>query len=75
MKTIKGKVLSTKMKNTVVVEVVRFIEHPLYHKRIRRTKNYHAHCEISVATGETVKIVPIRPMSKTKFWKVLEVIK
>jgi small subunit ribosomal protein S17 len=75
MKAILGKVISDKMKNTVVVSVERMIAHPMYHKRIRHNKNYHAHNEIGAKTGDMVKLIPCRPISKTKFWKVTEIIK
>lgn len=75
MKTITGKVISAKMIHTAVVEVVRFIEHPVYHKRIRRTKKFHAHDEIGVKEGDQVRLVETKPISKTKFWKIVEVVK
>lgn len=75
MKAISGKVVSHKMKQTVVVEVVRFMAHPLYHKRVRKTTNFHAHDELGAKTGDSVKMMPIPPMSKTKTWKVIEIVK
>jgi small subunit ribosomal protein S17 len=75
MKTIIGKVITAKMKNTVVVEVEKSMAHPVYHKRIRRTKKYHAHNETEVKTGDIVKLAESRPLSKTKKWKVIEIIK
>lgn len=70
MKTVTGKVVSTKMKDTVVVEVSRLTPHPLYLKRISRTSRFHAHNAIGAKMGDTVRLVEIRPMSKTKNWKV-----
>lgn len=75
MKAILGKVISDKMKNTVVVEVTRTTAHPMYHKRIKQSKKYHAHNEMGAKTGDIVKLLPCRPFSRTKFWKVTEVIK
>jgi small subunit ribosomal protein S17 len=75
MKTIIGKVLSDKMTKTAVVEVERFIAHPVYHKRVRKTKNYHAHNEIGAKKGDAVRLTESRPLAKTKKWRVIEVIK
>lgn len=72
MKSITGKVVSNKVDHTLVVEVVRFMAHPLYHKRIRLTKKYHAHTNTKQAIGDVVKIIPCRPISKTKTFKVIE---
>lgn len=70
MREISGKVISTKMKDTAVVEITRFIAHPVYKKRIRRSKKLHAHNEIGAKTGQRVILVQTRPVSKTKFWKI-----
>jgi small subunit ribosomal protein S17 len=75
MKAILGKVISDKMKNTVVVAVTRVTAHPMYHKRIKHSKKYHADNEVGAKTGDVVKLSPCRPISKTKFWKVIEVVK
>ncbi|TSC86789.1 MAG: small subunit ribosomal protein S17 [Microgenomates group bacterium Gr01-1014_16] len=75
MKTLVGKVISNKMEKTVVVEVVRTITHPKYNKRVRRVKKYHAHDELKSKLGDTVKMKEIKPMSKTKFFKVVEITK
>lgn len=75
MKVLQGKVVSAKMKNTVVVAVERFMAHPMYHKRIRRTNKFHSHDELGVKPGDEVKIVETRPISKTVMWKVSEIIK
>jgi small subunit ribosomal protein S17 len=70
-----GTVLSDKMNKTVIVGVERRITHPLYGKKITRTKKYYAHDEGSVAhIGDTVRIVETRPLSKTKRWRVTEVL-
>lgn len=75
MKAITGKVVSDKMKQTVVVEIVRFVEHSMYKKRIRRTKKFHAHDDMGAKLGDTVKLAEHKPMSKTKNWKVIEIVK
>ncbi len=62
-----GKVVSDKMDKTIVVAVETYRKHPLYKKRIKYTKKYKAHDEENKAkTGDTVKIIAARPLSKTK---------
>lgn len=74
-KTRVGKVLSDKMEKTVIVGVERRVAHPLYGKQVARTKKYYAHDEAGTAhAGDTVRIVETRPLSKTKRWRVVEVI-
>jgi small subunit ribosomal protein S17 len=75
MNTIKGKVKSDKMAETVVVEVVRTIEHPKYYKRVKKSKRYHAHNDVGAKTGDVVELVPTRPLSATKNWKVTKIYK
>lgn len=75
MKKLVGKVVSTKMTKTAVVEVERHKTHPLYKKRIKFTKKIHAHDEIGVKEGDKVVMMEIKPISKTKKWKIIEVIK
>jgi len=75
MKILEGVVTSTKMTKTATVLVERFKSHPLYKKRIKVKKKYHAHDEIGVKVGERVKIQECRPISKTKKFKIIEVIK
>lgn len=74
MKIFTGKVISKKMQDTAVVEVVRVITHALYKKRIKRAKKYHVHDEFGVSVGKIVKFVGSRPFSKTKKWKIVEVV-
>lgn len=71
MKTLKGIVVSTKMKNTVVVRVDRQWRHPLYQKTVKRSKKYLVHDETGVKEGDAVTLVEIRPMSKQKRWAVV----
>ncbi|TAN62158.1 30S ribosomal protein S17 [bacterium] len=75
-KTRTGVVVSDKMQKTIVVKVERSTRHPLYKKTIRRYKKFKAHDESSSAkTGDTVKIMETRPLSKEKRWRLLEVLK
>jgi len=71
MNTITGKVISTKMQNTIVVRVDRLVAHPKYGKRIRKTFKFHAHCDLPVKVGDLVTIAQTRPISKTKHWTVV----
>lgn len=75
MKTLNGIIVSDKMQQTVVVSVTRFMAHPMYHKRMRRTSKFHARNEIGAKTGDEVKIVECRPLSKTVTWKVSQILK
>jgi small subunit ribosomal protein S17 len=69
---LEGVVVSDKMDKTVVVEVERRVQHPVYKKFIRRSKRYHAHDESNaIKAGETVRIIESRPLSKTKRWVVI----
>ncbi len=72
-KALKGIVVSDKMAKTVVVKVTRFVEHPKYGKRIKKTKNYKAHDEKNEKKiDDTVMIEEVRPISKDKRFKVIE---
>lgn len=75
MRPLTGIVTSTKMDKTAVVSVVRIKVHPTYKKRLRVKKKYHAHDEIGVKEGDQVKIKECRPISKTKKWRIIEIIK
>jgi small subunit ribosomal protein S17 len=73
-RTLTGKVVSTKMKKTIAVEIERLVRHGMYGKFIRRTTKLLAHDEEGkTKEGDTVVIVPCRPMSRHKSWKVLSV--
>jgi len=69
-----GVVVSNKMAKTAVVQLTRQFAHPLYGKRMKRTKSVHAHNEQGAAVGDTVRIVETRPLSKLKRWRVAEII-
>ena len=70
-----GKVVSAKMQNTVSVEVVREIAHPIYKKRIKKHKKFLSHVsEVSPKLGDVVRIVSTKPISKNKRWRVSEIL-
>ncbi len=70
-----GTVVSDRMDKTIVVLVERRIQHPLYKKYIRRSKKFHAHdADNACHIGDTVKIEECRPLSKTKSWRLVNVI-
>ena len=70
-----GVVVSDKADKTVTVQVERRFAHPLYGKQVGKTKKYHAHDENNeFMVGDTVRIVETRPLSKTKRWRVAELI-
>ena len=74
-KTRVGTVVSDKMNKTVVVKVERRYSHPLYGKQVTRTKKYHAHDENNeYHIGDVVRITETRPLSKTKRWRVSELV-
>jgi small subunit ribosomal protein S17 len=74
-KTRIGMVVSDKMEKTVVVSIERRVQHPVYGKMVRRTKKLKAHDEQNAAkTGDTVRIMESRPLSKDKRWRVVEII-
>ena len=71
-----GEVISTKMDKTVNVRVVREIPHPVYHKRVKRYKNYLAHVASVVPNdGDIVKISSTKPISKLKRWQVSQIVR
>lgn len=70
-----GKVVSTKMQKTIVVEVVSARPHPLYKKVVRRSHRFKVHNEnAEIKLGDKVSIKETRPLSKEKHWKVMEVV-
>ena len=70
-----GTVVSTKMQKTAVVEVERVYRHPLYHKVIRATKAYKVHDELGASVGDKVRIVESKPISRTKYWVIEEILR
>jgi small subunit ribosomal protein S17 len=74
-KTRIGIVKSNKMEKTITVTVERKIKHPLYGKFLKKTTSFHAHDEQNTAaTGDVVRIMETRPLSKTKRWRLVEII-
>ena len=74
-KTRVGYVVSDKMDKTVVIAIVDNVKHPIYGKIIKRTLKVHAHDEENVCDiGDKVEIMETRPLSKTKRWRVVEII-
>ncbi|WP_420464856.1 30S ribosomal protein S17 [Panacagrimonas sp.] len=70
-----GRVISNKMNKTITVLVERSVKHPLYGKIMRRSTKLHAHDEQSAAKeGDLVAVVETRPMSRTKHFKLVEVL-
>lgn len=70
-----GIVVSDKMQKTVVVALQRRVKHPVYGKMMTRTKHVKAHDEENSAkTGDTVRIMETRPLSKDKRWRVVEIV-
>ena len=70
-----GQVISDKMDKTVTVQIYRLVKHPKYKKYVRRTTVFKAHDEQNSAkTGDTVRIVETRALSKTKRWKLAEIV-
>ena len=71
-----GQVVSTKMEKTVTVRVLREIPHPVYHKRVKRYKNYLAHvASLAPNDGDIVKISSTKPISKLKRWQVSQIVR
>ena len=76
MNIVKGQVVSDKADKTISVLIYRLMKHPKYKKYIRKKSVFKAHDEQGKAKiGDIVKIYETRPLSKTKRWKLLEVVK
>lgn len=78
-KTRIGVVTSTKMEKTVVIKIVRRVQHPLYGKTVLRTEKFKAHVDESILSGpidegDTVEIMESRPLSREKNWRVIRII-
>lgn len=71
-----GIVVSDKMSKTIVVQVTRLEQHPVYKKFIHKTKRYYAHDELEAAdSGDLVQIVETKPLSKLKRWKLSSIVR
>lgn len=74
-KTRIGVVSSNKMEKTITVAVERKVKHPIYGKFVKKTTKFHAHDDKNECTiGDVVKIMETRPLSKTKRWRLVEVV-
>jgi small subunit ribosomal protein S17 len=70
-----GLVNSNKMDKTITVAVERKVKHPIYGKFLKKTTKFHAHDETNqCGIGDTVRIMETRPLSKTKCWRLVEII-
>jgi small subunit ribosomal protein S17 len=75
LRTVEGRVVSNKMTQTVTVLLERQIQHSLYGKLLRRSTKVHAHDETSQCKeGDLVRIAECAPVSKTKNWRVVEIL-
>ena len=75
LRTVQGRVVSNKMDKTVTVLIERQVKHALYGKYIRRSSKLHAHdAENACKEGDIVRVTEIAPMSKTKNWRVVEIV-
>ncbi len=74
-KTRIGVVTSNKMTKTITVAVERKVKHPIYGKFVKKTTRFHAHDEKNEASiGDLVRIMETRPLSKTKRWRLVEIV-
>ncbi len=75
LRTVQGRVLSNKMDKTVTIIIERLVKHALYGKYIRRSTKLHAHdADNSCKEGDIVRVAECRPLSKTKNWRVVEIV-
>jgi len=74
-KTRTGVVTSNKMEKTITVAVERKVKHPIYGKFVKKTTKFHAHDEKNECSiGDVVEIMETRPLSKTKRWRLSEIV-
>ncbi|WP_045769672.1 30S ribosomal protein S17 [Xanthomonas albilineans] len=75
LRTVEGRVVSNKMDKTVTVLVERQVKHALYGKYIKRSTKLHAHdADNACNEGDVVRVTEIAPLSKTKNWRVVEIV-
>jgi small subunit ribosomal protein S17 len=75
LRTVQGRVLSNKMDKTVTIIIERLVKHALYGKYIRRSTKLHAHdADNTCKEGDIVRVIECRPLSKTKNWRVVEIV-
>jgi small subunit ribosomal protein S17 len=74
-KVLVGEVVSNRMQKTITVRVERRVQHTIYERVIKRSKKFHAHDEHNQCKiGDRVRIIETRPLSKTKRWRLLDII-
>ncbi len=74
-RTLTGRVVSSAMDKTITILVERRVQHPLYGKFLRRSTRIHAHdAENTCAQGDLVRVEQCRPISKSKSWRLLEIV-
>lgn len=74
-KSFVGTVISDKMQKTIIVQIERLVKHPMYHKYIRKRSKFAAHDEKNECRiGDKVLIIETRPLSKTKRWRVSQIL-
>lgn len=74
-KVLLGEVVSNRMQKTITVKVERRLRHPIYERVVKRSKKFHAHDEHNECQiGDLVRIVETRPLSKSKCWRLLEIV-
>ena len=75
IRTLQGRVISDKMDKSITVAIERKVKHPIYGKIIKRTTKLHVHDENNECkAGDLVEIRECRPLSKTKRWRVVEIV-
>lgn len=75
-KVLLGEVVSDRMQKSITVQVERRVRHPMYERVVKRSKKYHAHDEHNQCRiGDQVRIVETRPLSKTKRWRLLRIVR
>ncbi|MBO1254764.1 30S ribosomal protein S17 [Alteromonas sp. 5E99-2] len=75
IRTVQGRVVSNKGDKSITVVIERFVKHPIYGKFIKRSTKLHAHDENNQCNqGDLVSLTECRPISKTKTWKLVDVI-
>ena len=75
-KVLLGEVVSDRMHKTITVRVERRVRHPAYTRVVKQSKKYHAHDEHNQCRiGDQVRIIETRPLSKTKRWRLLEIVR
>jgi len=74
-RTLQGRVISDRMDKTVTILVERFVKHPIYGKFVRRSTKVHAHDENNEChTGDVVVVEQCRPLSKSKTWRLVQIV-